>query len=115
MAQQVQYLLIDDLDGGEANETVTFGLDGVSYEVDLSDTNAAELRDAMERYVSGGRRVGGRLSRGRGKSAASSSSSARRNSDTAKIRAWAKENGYQVNNRGRVSSEIREAYRKANA
>ncbi|MET7765077.1 Lsr2 family protein [Streptomyces sp. NPDC005336] len=110
MAQKVQVLLVDDLDGGEANETVTFALDGKSYEIDLTTANADKLRDALEPYTKGGRRTGGRASGGRGKARAAAGGS----QDTAKIRAWAKENGYEVNDRGRVPATVREAYEKAN-
>ncbi|MDQ0992270.1 Lsr2 family protein [Streptomyces sp. V3I7] len=110
MAQKVQVLLVDDLDGGEADETVTFALDGKTYEIDLTTTNADKLRGLLEPYVKGGRRTGGRASGGRGKARAASGSS----QDTAQIRAWAKENGYEVNDRGRVPASIREAYEKAN-
>ncbi|MEK2478153.1 MULTISPECIES: histone-like nucleoid-structuring protein Lsr2 [Streptomyces] len=109
MAQKVQVLLVDDLDGGEANETVTFALDGKSYEIDLSDANAEKLRDGLAEFVKAGRKTGGR-SAGRGKARAASAGSP----DTAKIRAWAKENGYNVNDRGRVPADIREAFEKAN-
>lgn len=112
VAQKVQVLLVDDLDGGEADETVTFALDGKSYEIDLNTANADKLREALADFVKAGRRTG-RVSggRGKGRSAASGGSS----QDTAKIRAWAKENGYEVNDRGRVPANIREAYEKANA
>ncbi|AQA12588.1 Lsr2 family protein [Streptomyces samsunensis] len=110
MAQKVQVLLVDDLDGGEADETVTFALDGKSYEIDLTTNNADKLRDALEPFTKGGRRTGGRAAGGRGKTRAASGGS----QDTAKIRAWAKENGYEVNDRGRVPATVREAYEKAN-
>ena len=110
VAQKVQVLLVDDLDGGEADETVTFALDGKTYEIDLTTANADKLRGLLEPYVKGGRRTGGRASGGRGKARAASGSS----QDTAQIRAWAKENGYEVNDRGRVPAQIREAYEKAN-
>ncbi|MFJ8112752.1 Lsr2 family protein [Streptomyces sp. NPDC096132] len=110
MAQKVQVLLVDDLDGGEADETVTFALDGKTYEIDLTTANADQLRGLLEPYVKGGRRTGGRASGGRGKARAASGSS----QDTAQIRAWAKENGFEVNDRGRVPATIREAYEKAN-
>ena len=110
MAQKVQVLLVDDLDGGEADETVTFALDGKTYEIDLTTANADKLRGLLDPYVKGGRRTGGRASGGRGKARVSSSGS----QDTAAIRAWAKENGYEVNDRGRVPATIREAYEKAN-
>jgi hypothetical protein len=110
VAQKVQVLLVDDLDGGEADETVTFALDGKTYEIDLTTANADKLRGLLDPYVKGGRRTGGRASGGRGKARAASSGS----QDTAAIRAWAKENGYEVNDRGRVPATIREAYEKAN-
>src|SRR5919198_37987 len=104
MAQRVQVVLEDDLDGGKADETVTFGLDGTTYEIDLSKKNAAKLRDALSGYVGSARRVSGRRGgagrgRGRGRSA----------SDSADIRAWAKENGYEVSERGRIPAEVRGA------
>lgn len=111
VAQKVQVLLVDDLDGGEAHETVTFALDGKAYEIDLSDSNAEKLRESLADFVKAGRRTGGR-SGGRGKARTAASAGSQ---DTAKIRAWAKENGYNVNDRGRVPAEIREAFEKANA
>ncbi|WP_052847137.1 histone-like nucleoid-structuring protein Lsr2 [Streptomyces avicenniae] len=110
MAQKVQVLLLDDLSGGEAEETVTFALDGKTYEIDLNAENADRLRDALDPYVKAGRRAGGsRAARSRGRAATGGASG----EDTAKIRAWAKENGYEVNDRGRVPASIREAYQKA--
>lgn len=111
MAQKVQVLLVDDIDGGEADETVTFALDGKTYEIDLTTANADKLRGLLEPYVKNGRRTGGRSARGK---AARSSSGGGSGQDTAKIRAWAKQNGYEVNDRGRVPANIREAYEKAN-
>lgn len=114
MAQKVQVVLIDDIDGGDADETVTFALDGVTYEIDLNADNAAKLRDALAVWVGNARRVSGRSSSGR--SSTSGRSSGRRSSggeDTAAIREWAKGNGYQVSERGRISAEVREAYAKA--
>ncbi|MEV3860701.1 Lsr2 family protein [Streptomyces sp. NPDC050095] len=112
MAQKVQVLLVDDLDGGEADETVTFALDGKTYEIDLKEANADKLREALEDFVKAGRRVrgAGTATRTRGVARAATGS----NQDTAEIRAWAKENGYEVNDRGRVPQTIREAYEKAN-
>lgn len=110
VAQKVQVLLVDDLDGGEADETVTFALDGKTYEIDLNTANADKLRGLLEPYVKGGRRTGGRASGGRGKARSSSAGG----QDTAQIRAWAKENGYEVNDRGRVPATIRKAYEDAN-
>lgn len=105
MAQKVRVLLIDDVDGTDAVETISFGLDGVTYEIDLNEKNAAKLRDDMAQWTGHARRSGGRKRTGR--SAASSGSSA------SKIRAWAREKGYEVSERGRVPAEIREAYEKA--
>ncbi|THA57706.1 Lsr2 family protein [Streptomyces sp. A0958] len=110
MAQKVQVLLVDDLDGGEADETVTFALDGKTYEIDLTTSNADKLRSLLEPYAKNGRRTGGRAATGRGKGRAVSGG----NKDTAEIRKWARENGHNVNDRGRVPAEIREAYEKAN-
>lgn len=114
MAQRVEVVLVDDLDGGIADETVQFGLDGVSYEIDLSAENAAALRDAVAVYVGHGRRLGGRRSSSR----SSSGSSSRRSggsSETAQIRAWAREQGLPVNERGRIPGDIVEQYEAAHA
>lgn len=111
VAQKVQVLLVDDLDGGEADETVTFALDGKSYEIDLTTANADRLRESLADFVKAGRRTG-RASGGRGKGRAAAATGG--SQDTAKIRAWAKESGYEVNDRGRVPANIREAYEKAN-
>ncbi|MGW6263478.1 histone-like nucleoid-structuring protein Lsr2 [Streptomyces sp. NPDC055085] len=110
MAQKVQVLLVDDLDGGQADETVAFALDGKTYEIDLTTANADKLRDLLNMYVKGGRRTGGRGASGRGRGRTTSDG----NQDTAQIRAWAKENGHDVNERGRVPAAIREAYEQAN-
>ena len=111
MAQKVQVILVDDVDGGEASETVSFSLDGVSYEIDVSESNAAALRDALAPWVGHARRVGGRS----GGSGGSGSGRARGNSkhDLSDVRSWARENGFQVSDRGRVSSEVIAAYEKA--
>ena len=108
MAQKVQVILVDDLDGGEAEETVSFSLDGVSYEIDLSAGNAAELRDALASWVGHARRVGGRASVGRRAAAAPRSRSGNR--DLTAVRSWARDNGFSVSDRGRVSSEVLTAY-----
>ncbi|MFD7917643.1 Lsr2 family protein [Streptomyces sp. NPDC059740] len=113
MAQKVQVLLVDDLEGGEADETVTFALDGKTYEIDLNTANAEKLRESLADFVKAGRRTGGRSTAGRGSGKSRASSGG--NPDTAKIRAWAKKNGYNVNDRGRVPADIKEAFEKANA
>jgi hypothetical protein len=109
MAQKVSIVLVDDLDGSQADETVSFGLDGTSYEIDLNDTNAATLRDALSGYIGHGRKVGAAPRRGRKSSAAPAAGgpSAR------EIRDWARSNGHDVPDRGRVSAEVREAYAAA--
>jgi hypothetical protein len=115
VAQKVQVLLVDDLEGGEADETVTFALDGVSYEIDLSRTNADKLRGLLAPYAEKGRKQSGRaVTRGRSGRTLRPSVGVG-SQDTAKIRAWAKETGYEVNDRGRVPSSVREAYEKAHA
>ncbi|GAA4854405.1 Lsr2 family protein [Kitasatospora sp. NPDC048365] len=116
MAQRVQVILEDDLDGGSADETVTFALDGVAYEIDLKSDNAEKLRVLLAPYVEKGRKQSGRLSAPRRSSGRAAGRAAGGGQpDTAKIREWAKENGFQVNDRGRVPSNVREAYEKANA
>ncbi|WP_007027000.1 MULTISPECIES: histone-like nucleoid-structuring protein Lsr2 [Saccharomonospora] len=116
MAQQILVSLVDDLDGSEAEETVQFALDGVTYEIDLSSENAEELRDALAQYVEHARKAGGRKRQtGRGRrngQKATRSSSADREQNKA-IRAWAKENGYEISERGRIPSEVAEAYHKS--
>src|SRR3954452_13963050 len=112
MAQRVNVVLVDDIDGSDASETVTFGLDGVQYEIDLSDGHADELRAALALYIGHGRRAGGRKrSASNGRAAAASRSGG---PSAAEIRAWARENGWDVPERGRVSAEVREAYAAAN-
>lgn len=114
MAQKVQVLLVDDLEGGEADETVTFALDGVAYEIDLTHANAGKLRELLAPYTDGGRKQSGRVGgAGRGRSGRAPRPVGG-NPDTAKVRAWAKENGLEVNDRGRVPSAVREEYEKAN-
>ena len=108
MAQKVQVVLEDDLDGGTADETVVFGLDGTSYEIDLNKKNAAKLRDALAPWVAAGRRTGG--SRGGGRRGRGRAS---RGSQAGDVRTWARANGYQVSERGRISAEIQAAYAAA--
>ncbi|WP_326827346.1 histone-like nucleoid-structuring protein Lsr2 [Streptomyces sp. NBC_01751] len=109
MAQKVQILLTDDLDGTDAVETIPFGLDGTAYEIDLNEDNAATLREALAPFLGAARKLKG----------ASAGRTVRRmgtgapKDDTASIRAWAKAEGFTVNDRGRVPANIREAYEKA--
>lgn len=104
MAQRVQVVLEDDFDGGTAEETVSFALDGAEYEIDLSADNAEGLRDALAPYVGRARKTGGRRRRG---------SAPAGDSSTSEIRAWANATGLDVSTRGRVSAQLREAFEKA--
>jgi len=112
MAQQVLVQMVDDLDGTSSEDvsTLQFGLDGVEYEIDLSDPNAESLRKAFAEYVAAGRRTGGRLRRGTpaGGTAAGSG-------EPAKVREWALENGYELSGRGRIPGHVIEAYKEATA
>jgi len=108
MAQKVHIVLEDDLDGSDATQTVTFGLDGTSYEIDLNDKHAAALRDALATYVGHGRKVGG-ARRGRRSSASSASGHSAK-----EIRDWARSNGHKVPERGRIPGDVREAFEAAN-
>lgn len=111
MAQKVNIILVDDLDGGSADENVKFGLDGVNYEIDLSAANAAELRSSLERFINAARKASGG---GRAVQRAKAPTGGRSH-DSAQIRQWARDNGYTVNSRGRIQAEIQEAYQKANS
>lgn len=110
MAQRTQVILVDDYDGEEADETVTFALDGVEYEIDLSAKNAEALREALAPWVGHARRIGGRRRRGSKPVVLTGGGGS-----TSEIRAWALEQGYDVSSRGRVSAEIREAYERAHS
>ena len=107
MAQQVQVRLVDDIDGLDAAETISLGLDGKSYQLDLSEKNAKKLRKAMEPFVAAARRARGA---GRGRSRRSSASPATTRDRTAAIREWARENGHQVADRGRIPASVIAAY-----
>ena len=106
MAQKVQVVLVDDIDGGEAEESVSFALDGASYEIDLSEGNAEALREALAPWIGHARRVSGR---GRPRSGGGRAKPSRR-PDLSEVRAWARENGYEVSDRGRLSAELTDAY-----
>jgi DNA-nicking Smr family endonuclease len=111
MAQKVLVEILDDIDGSAGAQTIQFGLDGVSYEIDLADDNAAALRDELARFIGAARRVGGRKVRiATGQSTAPNASDRQRNQQ---IRAWANANGYEVSERGRLSSEVVSAYEQA--
>ena len=111
MAQKVQVVLVDDLDGGVAEETVSFALDGVSYEIDLSAENAAKFRDELAGWVGHARRVGGRgRSGGGGRRSSGGGGGSRGSGDSAAVREWARANGYTVSERGRIPAEVKAAY-----
>lgn len=116
MAQIREIRLIDDLDGAAADETVEFGLDGKSYEIDLSNGNAAKLRELLADFVGSARRSGGGGGRRRG--AAVMSTAARRPSidreQNQAIRDWARKRGMKVSDRGRIPAEVLDAYHQEN-
>ncbi len=102
MAQKIQTFFIDDLDGSEADGTVRFSLDGTDYEIDLNGEHAQELRDALTRYVAAGRRVGASTRR-----PARIGRKAQPNAlNTTEVREWAKAQGIDVKDRGRVPAEL---------
>ncbi|AXH89581.1 Lsr2 family protein [Micromonospora sp. WMMD718] len=110
VAKQIIHKLVDDLDGGDADETVKFALDGVQYEIDLSASNAGKLRDVFAPYIANGTKVGrggvvvgGRAARGRG------GATADREQNRA-IREWAKKAGKDISDRGRIPQEIVDEY-----
>jgi hypothetical protein len=109
MAQQTIVRYTDDLDGSEASGSVEFALEGRSYEIDLSDENAAKLRDALAPYVAAARRAGGR-----GRQAEASPrprvGSGRTREEMAEMRTWLRENGYKVSDRGRIPNEYIQAF-----
>jgi hypothetical protein len=107
MAQKVHIVLVDDIDQTDAEETVAFGLDGKEYAIDLNKKNAKALRDALAPYVAHARSVSS--SRRRTGSAKAAAGGA----PPAEIRSWARDNGFDVPDRGRVSAEVREAYAAA--
>jgi hypothetical protein len=118
MAQQRTVRFVDDLDGSEATGTVSFAIDGRSYEIDLSDQNTARLRDALAPFIDAARRAGGGRSSGRGRGRAQSKPPAvpekpARSSreETAAIRQWAREHGHQISDRGRIPKNVVEAYK----
>ena len=111
MAQKVHIVLEDDLDGSPASETVSFGLDGKSYEIDLNEKNAAKLRDVLSGYVGAARSVG---TARRGRKGGSSGSSATNLGPSAReVRDWARSNGHDVPDRGRIPSDVRAAFEAA--
>ncbi len=105
MATQTVVTITDDLDGSQAEETIRFALDGAEFEIDLSKGHAKELRGALEPYVKAARRVGGRRT-GRRRGTASAKD------EVKAIREWAREQGMEVSDRGRIPAEIQQAYKQ---
>ena len=104
MSSKVIVLLEDDVDGGKADETVEFGIDGATYSIDLSDSNAKKLRGALDGYVSKARKVGGRRSTSRRTSSGV---------DNHAVRVWAASNGIELSKRGRIPQDIVSQFRAA--
>lgn len=113
MAQKVTVSLVDDLDGDKADETVQFGLDGKSYEIDLSTGNAGKLREALQAYVAAARRPGGRRRSGAAPSGGARRATVDRDQNQA-IREWARKRGMKVSDRGRIPADLVDAYHKEN-
>ncbi|GLF96546.1 histone-like nucleoid-structuring protein Lsr2 [Streptomyces yaizuensis] len=112
MAQRVVVTLFDDIDGGEAAETVRFGLDGKSYEIDLNPANARKLRKALAPYLAAGRKQAGAVRHGRRPRAVAYTHTALEPAPAA-VRAWAQSNKMDVPARGRIPKAVYEAFRKA--
>jgi Lsr2 len=104
MATKVLTTLQDDIDGSDATETVRFALDGVEWEIDLSERNANRLRNNLSIFIAHGRKVGGKRGRKLGSPT---------QTDTQAVRKWAQANGIEVNARGRIPAEVVERYRAA--
>lgn len=106
MAQKIQTLFVDDIDGSEAEGTVRFGLDGTGYEIDLSPAHSEELHRALAPYIAHARKTGSARRAARSSRNASAV-------DTHKVREWAKEQGIEIKERGRIPANIMEKYRQA--
>jgi hypothetical protein len=112
VAQKVQTLFIDDIDGGEAEGTVRFALDGTEYEIDLNTKHTEELRSALGKYVTHARKVGV-ISRRGGRGAGKGGRGAGSTLNTTEIRNWAREQGYDIKDRGRVPADVVAKYQAA--
>jgi hypothetical protein len=111
MAKQTTVTLVDDLDGSEAEEQIEFAMDGKGYEIDLSAANSARLRTALEPFISAARRTGGR------RRSAAAAAPARPSTDREQnqaIREWAQQRGMKISERGRIPSNVLEAYHQKN-
>lgn len=112
MAQKIQTLFIDDIDGGAAEGTVRFALDGTEYEIDLNAKHSEELRSAIGKYVTHARKVGGGARRA-GRAAGRGGRGAGSALNTTEIRNWAREQGYDIKDRGRVPADLVAKYQAA--
>jgi hypothetical protein len=101
MAQKIQTLFTDDIDGGDAEGTVRFALDGTEYEIDLNGKHSDDLRSALGKYIEYARKVGGTARKGTARGGRKPSAV-----DTVAVRAWARENGYDIKDRGRVPGDL---------
>lgn len=119
MAKRVHVVLEDDLDGSPAEESVSFALDGQAYEIDLNSANADALRDTLSKYIGHARKASGgarasRPTRARSSTGPSTGTPARTDREQIKaIREWARRNGHQVSDRGRIAAPIVDAYNQA--
>lgn len=111
MAQKIQTLFIDDIDGGAAEGTVRFALDGTEYEIDLNAKHSEELRSALGKYVNHARKVGSTRRAGRAAGRAGRGAGSALN--TTEIRNWAREQGYDIKDRGRVPADLVAKYQAA--
>lgn len=109
MAKRVITTLEDDLDGSEANETITFSIDGAEYEIDLNEAHANELRAAMNKYTSVARKSAGRAKQAR-RASTGNGGPGNSSTDTKAVRAWAIENGIPISSRGRIQADVVERY-----
>jgi len=100
--------IVDDFDGTPADQTVRFAFNGASYEIDLNREHFEEFAEAIQPYIKAGRKVGSTRRRG-------NAGNPTQRLENAKIRAWAKQEGLELSDRGRIPAPIVEAYRKANA
>lgn len=118
MAQQVVTKLVDDITGEAIEDgkgrTVTFAFDGINYEIDLADKQAKKFDDAMDYYITHARKVSGGGARQRRSSSAPRTSGGRSKEDLANMRAWLREQGHEVNDRGRIKQELQDLYDNAN-
>jgi uncharacterized membrane protein len=108
MATRILTVLQDDFDGSDATETVSFALDGASYEIDLSDKNASALRDSLRPWIAPARRLSKR-----GRAAVPGNAKPFDQVDNRSVRAWARANKIEISNRGRISADVVDQYRKA--